>query len=386
MWDKEAKRLMIALRRGVALGLALTGLWAASLTADIRDIPATLTELGQRPGLGPALLAEELGYHKAEENDRLLTGFRRLLLQSSAPLAAAEGLISPPKPENLSPNPVEIVEDTGENEPEITTPPSAVENTIDRTAAPGEGDGWLLCDGVHLYNRSGLDFDPDSVAAKAPPLSADGPQILILHTHGSEAYTPTADSPYEASDPYRTTDCTKNIVKVGAEMATIFRAHGFKVLHDTNLYDYPSYNGAYERSKAAVEQWLAEYPSISIVLDVHRDALSAEDGTPYRLITTEVGRQSAQVMTVVGTNGGGSSHSRWKENLAFALFLQQKLEKGFDALARPIVLRSASFNQQLCVPGYLLVEVGGHGNTLADAIEGARFWADTAARALKNGT
>jgi hypothetical protein len=65
-------------------------------------------------------------------------------------------------------------------------------------------------------------------------------------------------------------------------------------------------------------------------------------------------------------------------------FLQQKLEKGFDALARPIVLRSASFNQQLCVPGYLLVEVGGHGNTLAYAIEGARFWADTAARALKN--
>ena len=202
--------------------------------------------------------------------------------------------------------------------------------------------------------------------------------------HGSEAYTPTADSPYEASDPYRTTDCTKNIVKVGAEMATVFRAHGFKVLHDTNLYDYPSYNGAYERSKAAVEQWLAEYPSISVVLDVHRDALSAEDGTPYRLITTEVGRQTAQVMTVVGTNGGGSSHTRWTENLSFALFLQQKLEKGFDALARPIVLRSAGFNQQLCVPGYLLVEVGGHGNTLADAIEGARFWADTAARALKN--
>ena len=133
-----------------------------------------------------------------------------------------------------------------------------------------------------------------------------------------------------------------------------------------------------------MEQWLEQYPSISIVLDVHRDALSAEDGTPYRLITTEVGKQCAQVMLVVGTNGGGSSHVNWKENLSFALFLQQKLEKGFDSLARPIVLRSASFNQQLCVPGYLLVEVGGHGNTLTDALEGARFWADTVARALKN--
>ena len=242
-----------------------------------------------------------------------------------------------------------------------------------------------MCQGVSLYNKSGLDFDPNSVTAKAPELSSsEGPQILIVHTHGSEAYTPTAADPYEPSDPYRTTDCTKNIVRVGAEMATTFRAHGFKVIHDTNLYDYPSYSGAYDRSKAAVEQWLKQYPSISIVLDVHRDALSAEDGTPYRLITTEVGKQAAQVMLVVGTNGGGSSHINWRENLSFALFLQQNLEKGFDSLARPIVLRSASFNQQLRVPGYLLVEVGGHGNTLADALEGARFWADTVARALKN--
>ena len=384
MWDKEAKRLKKAARRGVALGLALAGLWAASLTADPRSIPAALTDLSQQPGFAVSLLSAELGYRKTEETPTLLTGFRRLLLQSSPPLAAAEGLIGRDEEEKLSPEPVEIVEDTGENEPEIVATPETVENTIDRTAAPGEGDGWILTAGVHLYNRSGLSFDPDSVTAKAPPLSQDGPQILILHTHGSEAYTPTADSPYEPSDPYRTTDCTKNIVKVGAEMATVFRAHGFKVLHDTTLYDYPSYNGAYESSKKAVEQWLAEYPSISIVLDVHRDALSAEDGTPYRLITTEVGKQAAQVMLVVGTNAGGSSHSQWKENLSFALFLQQKLEKGFDALARPIVLRSASFNQQLCVPGYLLVEVGGHGNTLADAIEGARFWADTAARGLKN--
>ena len=381
MWDKEARRLRTAARRGIALALALTGLWAASLTADPEGF---LSDLSQKPGLGVNLLATELGQPLHREDDRVLTGLRRLLLQSSVPLASAEGLLSPQKTEELSPELGEIVDDTGENEPEISASPETAGDSIDRTAAPGNGDGWISCDGVHLYNRSGLNFDPDSVTAKAPPLSQDGPQILILHTHGSEAYTPTTDAPYEPSDPYRTTDCTKNIVKVGSEMATVFRAHGFRVLHDTNLYDYPSYNGAYERSKAAVEQWLKEYPSISIVLDVHRDALSAEDGTPYRLITTEVGKQAAQVMTVVGTNGGGSSHSRWKENLSFALFLQQKLERGFDHLARPIVLRSASFNQQLKVPGYLLVEVGGHGNTLADAITGARFWADTAARALKN--
>ena len=124
--------------------------------------------------------------------------------------------------------------------------------------------------------------------------------------------------------------------------------------------------------------------SISGMVDSQMDAVTTQVEEMLKTHNELTDDYAAQVMTVVGTNGGGSSHTRWKENLAFALFLQQKLEKGFDALARPIVLRSAGFNQQLCVPGYLLVEVGGHGNTLADAIEGARFWADTAARALKN--
>lgn len=384
MWDKEARRLKTAARRGVALGLALTGLWAAGLTADPDAIPALLTRLSEKPGLAVTLLAAELGHPADLGESQALTGWRRLLLEASVPLAAAEHQIIAVRDEKNSTIPEEIVDDTGENEPEIAATPETAGPSIDYTAVPKAGDSVLTCQGVSLYNRSGLTFDPDSVTAGAPPISQEGPQILILHTHGSEAYTPTDSDPYEPSDPYRTTDCTKNIVKVGSEMATVFRAHGFKVIHDTNLYDYPSYSGAYERSKGAVEQWLEEYPSISIVLDVHRDALSAQDGTPYRLITTEVGKQAAQVMTVVGTNGGGSSHTRWKENLSFALFLQQKLEKGFDHLARPIVLRSASFNQQLKVPGYLLVEVGGHGNTLTDALEGARFWADTAARALKN--
>lgn len=385
MWDKEAKRLKTALRRGIALGLALAGLWAVGLTADPEAIPKLLTGLGERPGLAVSLLAAEVGHPADLSASQAITGWPRLLLQSSAALGAGERAVLDYRAEGEEIFPIspESVDNSGEEEPEIVTTPEDNGAGQDYTAGPKTGDGAIQCQGVWLYNKSGLDFDPNSVSPAAPELAQEGPQILIVHTHGSEAYTPTAADPYEASDPYRTTDCTKNIVMVGEEMATVFRAHGFRVLHDTNLYDYPSYSGAYERSKAAVEQWMAQYPSISIVLDVHRDALTAEDGTPYRIITTEVGRQCAQVMTVVGTNGGGSSHVNWRENLSFALFLQQKLEKGFDALARPIVLRSASFNQQLCVPGYLLVEVGGHGNTLADAVEGARFWADTAARALK---
>ena len=61
--------------------------------------------------------------------------------------------------------------------------------------------------------------------------------------------------------------------------------------------------------------------------------------------------------------------------------LQQNLVRGYDSLARPVVLRSSRYNQQL-LPGYLLVEVGGHGNTLGEAMAGARLWADNVARTL----
>ena len=383
-WERERDRLSRAVRRGIALGLAAAGLWMAGLTVDPGTVSGALTELQQKPGLALSLLSAQMGYPADLSQYQALTGWNRLLLHSSAALAAGEEQILALRQEKPSTSPPEFVEEQGETEPEIVTTPEDNGAGLDYTAGVRAGDGAISFQGISLYNRSGLAFDPEGLSPTMPELADQGPQILILHTHGSEAYTPTEAHPYEPSDPYRTTDCTKNIVKVGEEMAMVFRAHGFRVIHDTNLYDYPSYSGAYERSKAAVEQWLEQYPSISIILDVHRDALSAEDGTPYRLITTEVGKQAAQVMLVVGTNGGGSSHTEWRKNLSFALFLQQKMEKGFDALARPMVLRSASFNQQLVAPGYVLVEVGGHGNTLADAIEGARFWADTAARGLKN--
>ena len=79
------------------------------------------------------------------------------------------------------------------------------------------------------------------------------------------------------------------------------------MVHDPTLYDYPSYTGAYDRSGAAVEQWLAKYPTIKIVLDVHRDALVGKDGQVYKMVAQEAGQKVAQVMLVVGSDGGGKS-------------------------------------------------------------------------------
>ena len=206
-------------------------------------------------------------------------------------------------------------------------------------------------------------------------LDDSGPQILLVHTHGSEAYAPEGEDVYTPSDGNsRTLDENYNVVRVGDEMAEVFREMGLTVLHDRTLYDYPQYNGAYSRSGEAVASYLAEYPSIRIVLDIHRDALVGSDGTVYKAVTTVDGEKTAQVMLVLGS---GSGHPDWQANLSLALRVQKSLDSLYPTLARPITLRGSVYNQELS-PGSLLVEVGTHGNTLREALRAARCFARAA--------
>ena len=208
--------------------------------------------------------------------------------------------------------------------------------------------------------------------------ASEGPQILIIHTHTTEAYTPDGIDVYAPSDNNtRTLEEPYNMLRVGDEMEEVFTEMGLSVIHDRGVYDYPAYNGAYGRSGAAVEEYLKQYPTIRIVLDVHRDALVGSDGTVYKAVTTVDRVKTAQVMVVVGTDAGGSHHPGWRDNLALAAKLQKNLDTLYPTLARPMALRQSAYNQALC-PGSLLVEVGTHGNTLQEALAGARDFARAA--------
>ena len=371
-----------ALRRGVALGLVLAAGWGISLTADLSGVGGRLAGLGEEPSLAVALMASRLGELPGREKG--LTGWGRLLLNSTPLLELGEERVLALRAGRDSADaPGAPAPPDGEDEdlPDLRPVPDG-EGIVEMTGQGKEGSQYLSDGGVYVYNRTGWELDSSllSQGTVDVPLG-EGPQILIVHTHGSEAYSMTDGDLYEESDPYRTTDCTHNVVRVGEEMATVFRTYGFQVIHDTTLCDYPSYNGAYDRSKAVVEQWMAQYPTIKVVLDVHRDALVGSGGEVYKMVSVEAGRKVAQVMMVLGTDAGGADHPRWKDNMAFALRLQRNLVKGYDSLVRPTVLRKSRYNQQLC-PGSILVEVGGHGNTLSEAIAGGRLWADNVARTL----
>lgn len=386
MKEKEVRQLGRALRRGVALGLVLVAVWGVSLTVDVKGVRERMSTLGEQPLLAVALMQSQLGYRPPEQ--QAVIGWGRLLLDRSPLLQAGEEPIlalrlaqnQEEQPDPEEEHSVDIVDETEE---EIHPQPNHQGEEIVEMTAKGKPGGKYLSDGnVYVYNRSKLEVDNAIFTQGTVDVHmGEGPQILIVHSHGTESYAQTDGDNYEESDPYRTTDCTHNVVRVGEEIATVFRAYGFQVIHDTTLFDYPSYNEAYPRSMAAVQQWLEQYPTIQVVLDVHRDAIEGKDGEVYKLVSQEAGEQVAQLMMVVGSDGGGAEHPRWRDNLAFAIALQRNLAKGYSSLARPIVLRNSRYNQHL-IPGSLLVEVGGHGNTLSEAIAGARLWADNVARTL----
>lgn len=371
---RSTGQVLRALRRGAALALALVAGWAAVRTAGLSDAGQALRLLAGDAAFAISLVHTQLPSRGG--NGDGLTGWQRLVLAQSPLLHTAQGAVTLPAQAPAVPDQSE------EDEAEDPIPVQQDSSVVARTLGPSASQSYLRAGDIYLADRAQKQPDAAALAkARVNITLGAGPQILILHSHGSEAYTPDGGDTYEASDPYRTTDCTQNVVRVGEEMAQVFRAHGFEVVHDTNLYDYPAYDGAYDRSLAAAERWLSQYPTIQIILDVHRDALAGEDDTIYKAVTRESGEQAAQVLLVVGTDGSGY-HPLWQENLTFAMDLQQQMLDDYDTLARPMVLRSSRFNQHLSV-GSVLVEVGTHGNTLQEALTGARLFAESAAQVLE---
>lgn len=200
--------------------------------------------------------------------------------------------------------------------------------------------------------------------------SADGPLVLIVHTHTTESYTPEAGQAYEELLHARTLDEAYNMVRVGRQIADVLESNGIGVVHETAINDYPSYNGSYDRMKTIIEENLAKYPTIQMVLDVHRDAAADASGNPLPLVTAFDDGDYAQLMLVVGTDEGGLYHPNWQQNLSTALKLQALLERSYPGLCRDLNLRRERFNQNQ-TPCSLLVEFGTDGNTLTQALRSA---------------
>lgn len=234
--------------------------------------------------------------------------------------------------------------------------------------------------GIKVSNATSYDVNPVSCAEEKLAFSIDdsGPQILIMHTHTTESYS---EESYQKGAPDRNLDENKNMVAVGNAMREVFEKNGISTIHDKTVHDYPSYNSAYQKAAATINKNLQKHKSIKVVLDVHRDAVTRDDGTKIRLLTKD--GNSAQIMLVVGTDVN-LEHPHWRENFKFASKIQARAQELCPSLMRPIDIRQERFNEQLTY-GSLIVEVGANGNTINEAILGAQNIAEVVSKVLKEG-
>lgn len=193
------------------------------------------------------------------------------------------------------------------------------------------------------------------------------PQVLIMHTHTTESYEPYDRDFYDSSFSSRTTDVTKSVVAVGNEIENELRNSGIGVIHDTTVHDYPHYDGSYQRSYETVKQILAENPTIKVVLDIHRDAISLENNTRIAPTTTIDGKKAAQVMIISGCDDGTMNMPNYLKNFRFASLLQQQMESDYPTLTRPVLFDYRNYNQELTT-GSLLLEIGSHANSIDEAV------------------
>ncbi len=194
--------------------------------------------------------------------------------------------------------------------------------------------------------------------------------IIIFHTHTCESYTPSDNFKYEMTGSYRTTDLNYSVARVGDELQKYLTSYGYNVNHNKTYHDYPAYSGSYGRSLTTVENILNTGSSTQVVIDLHRDAVGSNANyAPSVKIGDET---AAQMMFVIGTDGGGLQHINWQQNLKFAVKMQEKANELYPGLFRPIIVRNSRYNQHL-TKAAVIIEVGATGNTMDECLVSMKY-------------
>ncbi|HPD01290.1 MAG TPA: stage II sporulation protein P, partial [Acetivibrio sp.] len=269
-----------------------------------------------------------------------------------------------------------VQDSTKEAAPEPTYPASSISYSVDEDDRKGTPEKNTVTYNEIAINNNDTNYEIDIKELMSEPLNLSfdkkGPKILIYHTHTNEGYLKDISELEKDGVPSRTTDARYSVVRVGEELANQFRKkYGIEVIHNATMHNYPSDTGCYARSLNTATSILKSYPSIKIVLDIHRDGI----GQKKLRVATKINNKSvAGIMFVVGTDTTGLEHPNWRENLKFAITLQQKLNEKYPGITRPIYISYNRYNQHL-TPGALIVEIGGDGNTIDECLESAKYLA-----------
>lgn len=339
---------------------------------DFGDKAALLSALLQMPEGGISYLNGEAEYYSPYEEVSSST--------SDTSSVSSESVSSDVSSQS------ESSEASSSSQPPIERPADAGDIVDEEFASNGSGTSYIQKGNGFIRNTTNLSRETiEAEIANKPDITiTEGtePQVLIMHTHTTESYELYDTDFYDKTYNARSLDNSENMVRVGDEIVKQLEAAGIGVIHDATVHDYPSYNGAYDRSAETVKKYLAEYPSIKVVIDVHRDAIERDGGVRVAPTTTINGKKAAQFMLIAGCDDGTMNMPNYMQNLRFSAMIQDNASTMFPTLARPVLFSYRHYNQDLTY-GSLLVEVGGHANTLDEAIYTGELFGKALAQTLE---
>ncbi len=279
------------------------------------------------------------------------------------------------KPQNISPQETaEPNTSTTQNYDENVTefvPEDQRGIIIEETFSGGQSPLYINLQPGYISNRTKINsqdleqkinsFNPISIKITEQPL------VLLFSTHATESFEPCDRKFYDKRYNSRSTDNDKNVTHIEDKIAEQLIQNGIPTIVDKTQHDFPSYNGSYNRSAQTINEYLKKYPSIKVILDIHRDAIERENGERVKPITTINGKKAAQIMIISGCDDGTMNFPNWAQNLNFAVNLQQAIESNYPTLTRPIFFCYRKYNMNIC-PQSLLIEFGSNSNSLNEVL------------------
>lgn len=346
------------------------------LISDNSDFPLIIAKFifnQNIPGLSilnnQSIIDSETSYLEGHSSIQYLIGQELSIIKSTK-------LAKEPIDYSLNESVQSDISNSSDSSSQLEHAPTNVATTVVENNVPNKyTDSY---NGVSIKNGTNYSLTEDILNPNNIDINKN--DVMIFHTHTCESYTPTENYTYEESGTFRTTDLNFSVSRVGDALSDQLLSYGFNVTHDKTYHDYPAYSGSYGRSQATVENLLVSHPGTDIIIDLHRDAITDTSYAPSVIIGDET---VAQLMFVIGTDGGGLEHPNWQQNLKFAVKVQEKANQLYPGLFRPILLRNSRYNQQLGKAA-CIIEVGATGNTLEQAMGSMKYLSKILDEVLKN--
>lgn len=209
--------------------------------------------------------------------------------------------------------------------------------------------------------------EKDEISKKIP----GKPLIAIYHTHTAESYLPWAGVTHAQGGK------KGNIVDVGNILSKCLEKQGIKVVHSVSIHDYPTFRESYRRSYITASKLLQEYPSLKMIIDLHRDA-----GVQEKATINIQGQEVARILIDIGTDRLGLPHPNWRKNLALGQLIEKRMNEKYPGLCRGIVISEARYNQHVS-PHAVLLEIGDEKCTKEQTFRSAALCAEVVGQIVK---